>query len=103
MKLLIGASGGGLGSRVHLVATSHGRSHLRAGGFSQTISSCSSSAGVSQTISSSLQSLESLDATPGRRIAAEDNPFVKPLSNVYHVLPCRFCKGKHLTSRSPKL
>lgn len=71
MKLLIGASGGGLGSRVLLVATSHGRSHLRAGGFSQTISSpssSSSSAGVSQTISSSLQSWEyGCDSWPADR------------------------------------
>ncbi|XP_073388546.1 uncharacterized protein [Physcomitrium patens] len=24
----------------------------------------------------------------------EDNPFVKPLSNIYSVVPCRFCKGE---------
>jgi len=30
---------------------------------------------------------------PARRIAAEDNPFVKPLSNTYFVVPCRFCQG----------
>jgi hypothetical protein len=28
-----------------------------------------------------------------QRIAAEDNPFVKPLSNVYFVVPCRLCQG----------
>ena len=30
---------------------------------------------------------------PVQRIAAEDNPFVKPLSNVYFVVPCRLCQG----------
>lgn len=30
---------------------------------------------------------------PEQRIVAEDNPFVKPLSNVYSVVPCRFCQG----------
>lgn len=30
---------------------------------------------------------------PVQRIEAEDNPFVKPLSNVYFVVPCRLCQG----------
>lgn len=30
---------------------------------------------------------------PAQRIAAEDNLFVKPLSNIYTVVPCRLCQG----------
>jgi len=40
---------------------------------------------------------------PEQRIAAEDNPFAKPLSNVYSVVPCRFCQGTGLFSRGFQL
>ncbi|KAG0591249.1 hypothetical protein M758_1G157200 [Ceratodon purpureus] len=36
---------------------------------------------------------QSDSSAPEQRISAEDNPFVKPLSNVYSVVPCRMCQG----------
>lgn len=50
------------------------------GGSGRIVSRCSAS-GQSESIA------------PGQRIAVEDNPFVKPLSNVYFVVPCRLCQG----------
>ncbi|KAG0591251.1 hypothetical protein M758_1G157200 [Ceratodon purpureus] len=41
---------------------------------------------------------QSDSSAPEQRISAEDNPFVKPLSNVYSVVPCRMCQGSNWTA-----
>jgi hypothetical protein len=68
--------------------------NFRTRGSSSSISGAVSKFYVCRDFDPQCKALGQSDChAPEQRISAKDNPFVKPLSNIYFVVPCRLCQG----------